>query len=106
MADETCDVELKTLPAVEGKVIKATLLTKNAFLVTKELVLPSFKHQEVVTNSSGIATLTLIRDAKLINRTVDTEDHHYNIESDQLNLKELEIIVPNTATAKLADTVQ
>jgi len=106
MADETCDVEVKTLPAKQDAVVKAVILTKNVFLATKELVLSASRNAEAVTNASGVATLTVLRDAKLLARTVDTESHFYNVQAEQLNVSNLRILIPNTATAKLADTVQ
>ena len=107
MANEQCVMTLKTLPAVADKTVTAILSCKNAFLAAgKELVLLSAKSASGVTDSAGEVALTLIRDAKMIDRDVGgTVPWEHAVKSDDLNV-ETNIVVPDSATANFADTIQ
>ena len=106
MADEQCVVTVKTLPATENKQVTAILLCKNAFLATKELILSAARSAVGVTGTDGEVDLTLIRDAKMIDRdTGGTVPWQHSVKSDELNV-DTNIVVPNSATANFADTIQ
>ena len=107
MADETCAVTVKTLPAVADLEVKARLETKNAFLATKELVLDSAKTVNGITDSNGEAVLNLIRDAKLIDKDVASIPHYTRVGINKDGVKvNVTTVVPNSATADFADTIQ
>ena len=103
MADETCDVSIRITPAVEKQSVVAVAQTKSQFLIADKKHAP-VRRVSGLTDASGVVVLALLRDAKLKDRA-DTAPHRYTVSIDKAQYSRT-IVVPDAATAELADIVE
>ena len=103
MADETCDVSIRIIPAIEKAVVEAELQTRSAFLIADKKHAVT-KKVSGLTDASGVVVLALLRDAKLKDFS-PPKPHRYNVRIPKAKYDRT-VVVPDTATAELADIVE
>lgn len=103
MANETCDVSIRIIPAVAKQTVEAIAQTKSQFLIADK----KHAHERRVsglTDASGVVVLALLRDAKLKDRS-DLKPHRYTVNIPKAGYSRT-VVVPDSATAELADIVE
>ena len=103
MADETCDVSIRITPAVEKQSVVAEAQTRSQFLLADKKHVPE-RRVSGLTDENGVVVLALLRDAKIKDRD-DAEPHRYTVSIPRAGYSRT-VVVPDSATAELADIVE